>query len=557
MKHTLTVLCLLALTAGSAGAGNTILGSKHDLSAVGPGPIRADTEREVCIFCHTPHRSLDLMPLWNHAVMEASYTPYSSSTMGTVVGQPTGSSKLCLSCHDGTVAIGMVNSRSDPIVMRDGVERLPLARSNLRTDLSDDHPVSFSYENAMEGGGLKPRATLTERVRLDHRGEVQCTSCHDPHRDEYGKFLVMPNKRSALCVACHSVNLWEGSSHQSSSKPWNGSGLNPWPNTGETTVEENACGNCHTPHAAQVGARLLTYAGEELACYVCHNGNVAAKNIESVFSKAHVHPVALTSGVHDPAEDTINPPRHAECADCHNPHASKEGGGAGGATGALAGVRGVNAAGAVVQAVSWEYELCFKCHADSTDRPASAISRQTPETNTRLEFAGTGASYHPVVSGGKNPDVPSLISPWTTASRMLCTDCHNNDEGTAMGGSGPNGPHGSAYPFLLERQLETTDGNVEGASTYALCYKCHDQGSILNDQSFPNHHQHVTDLKAACTTCHDPHGVPSRTHLINFNTTYVTAASNSKIEFTDTGRFKGSCSLRCHDHDHVDQTYGL
>ena len=87
-----------------------ILGSKHDLSAVGPGPIKAATEAEVCLFCHTPHRALDVVPLWNHEMSQATYTPYTSSTKKAAVGQPSGASKLCLSCHDGTVALGAVHS---------------------------------------------------------------------------------------------------------------------------------------------------------------------------------------------------------------------------------------------------------------------------------------------------------------------------------------------------------------------------------------------------------------------------------------------------------------
>src|SRR4051794_13053211 len=105
--HPAAIIGLLLLTATAFG--DTILGSKHDLSVVGPGPIKAATESEVCLFCHTPHRAGEL-PLWNHFLSSATYTPYSSSTIRATVGQPSGASKLCLSCHDGTVALGMVYS---------------------------------------------------------------------------------------------------------------------------------------------------------------------------------------------------------------------------------------------------------------------------------------------------------------------------------------------------------------------------------------------------------------------------------------------------------------
>jgi len=127
-------LCLatfLTSTAHSA-TGVGILDSKHDLSVSGPGPAKALSESEVCLFCHTPHRAVSQTPLWNHRMSEASYTPYTSSTTKAAVGQPTGSSKLCLSCHDGTVALGMLHTRSSPIEMRDGLTTMPPGRANLR-----------------------------------------------------------------------------------------------------------------------------------------------------------------------------------------------------------------------------------------------------------------------------------------------------------------------------------------------------------------------------------------------------------------------------------------
>src|SRR4051812_41640981 len=99
--------CILA----QATQADTILASKHDLSVAGPGTIKAVTESEVCIFCHTPHRA-GQSPLWNHTLSAATYIPYSSSTTKAAIGQPTGASKLCLSCHDGTVALGMAGTRS-------------------------------------------------------------------------------------------------------------------------------------------------------------------------------------------------------------------------------------------------------------------------------------------------------------------------------------------------------------------------------------------------------------------------------------------------------------
>jgi hypothetical protein len=162
-----------------------------------------------------------------------------------------------------------------------------------------------------------------------------------------------------------------------------------------------------------------------------------------------------------------------------------------------------------------------------------------------------------VVAPGRNPDVPSLLLPLTTSSRTYCTDCHNSDAGPGAGGNGPNGPHGSVFEPILERQLSLTDNETETAGTYALCYKCHSRTSLLADESFP-HRIHVVDNRTSCMTCHDPHGSERNTHLINFNSFYVTPF-NGSVQFNDTGTFRGECTLTCHEGaanavSHVPQT---
>ena len=120
---------LLSWIATSCGLGqdaHSIINSKHNLSLSGPGTIRSATEGDICIFCHSPHSLAGQSPLWNHEMSVAPYTPYSSSTLKATVGQPTGASKLCLSCHDGTVALGMVDNRLAPIVMQSGATTVAL-----------------------------------------------------------------------------------------------------------------------------------------------------------------------------------------------------------------------------------------------------------------------------------------------------------------------------------------------------------------------------------------------------------------------------------------------
>lgn len=568
----LAIAVVLAFMAPAAAA--PVSSSKHNLSVSGPGTIKATGESQICVFCHTPHSAAPNSPLWNRRSPGSTYTPYSSSTAVAIPGQPTGASILCLSCHDGTIALGEILSSATPIGLVGGVTTMPVGTGRLGTDLSDDHPISFNYTAtlASQRGELVNPATLTGAVRLDASGQMQCTSCHNAHDDANGKFLVRSNTGSALCQTCHVKNYWTQSAHSTSNATWNGVAPDPWPDSSLTTVASNACLNCHKPHAAGGRQRLLNFTVEESNCSSCHNANVAQKNILNEFNKFSRHPIASTTGVHDPQEPAVVSARHVECYDCHNPHAARVG--AGTPPGPLTGVRGVGATGSEVNPATREYEICFRCHADSPNKPAPRTTRQIAQTNVRLEFDTANPSYHPVAGPGKNPNVPSLAGApagLTVSSIIGCTDCHNNDTGPKAGGVGPNGPHGSAYAPLLVRQYLTADRTTESAAAYALCYNCHNRASILGNQSFPLHSFHVGSgggfgggrVNAPCNVCHDPHGISitqgnsvNNSKLINFDRSVVSPNFMGDLRFQSTGTFAGNCSLSCHGTQHFNRSYG-
>ena len=546
--------------AGPVGASD-IRSSRHNLSVSGPGTVKALSETQICIFCHTPHNASPVAPLWNRSESSASYAPYTSSTQDAAPDQPTGSSKLCLSCHDGTIALGDVLSEASPIAMAGGLTTMPVGPAHLGVSLADDHPVSFPFSPGLAAvdGQLANPGTLTEEVRLDGGGELQCTTCHDPHDDTNGHFLVTDNTASALCLACHDRTGWDATSHRSSTATWNGTPPDPWFHTDYGTVAANACENCHDPHGAAGPERLRNHAEEELNCLPCHNGNVAATDLEAEFAKPYRHPITVTTGVHDPAENPLVAPRHVECEDCHDPHAANATRfNAPALNGPQLGVPGVDTNGTPVATATYAYEVCYRCHAGSAGQPGPTTPRVLPQNNVRLEFDLGNPSFHPVEAAGVNPNVPSLYGPWTTSSVTYCHDCHTNNVGGAAGGPGPEGPHGSIYPALLGWRFETDDGTVESATIYALCYRCHLRTSIVGDASFGEHRKHIRDERTSCNTCHDPHGVRdpdgttgSHTHLINFNTSIVQPDdTRGVIEFVDTGVYHGNCTLNCHGKDH-------
>jgi len=564
---------LVAAGAALAAQADSVVNSVHNLSVNGPGTIKATSEKGVCIFCHTVHDASGVTPLWNHSMSTSNYIVYSSSrltAMGLTIPQPNGSSRLCLSCHDGTVALGSVTSGAADIQMQNGVTTMPVGDpSNLGWNLSSDHPISFIYDSALANKDPDvndPAHLVTKAVRMDSQNRLQCTSCHDPHNDQFDNFLVMDNTGSALCLVCHQPGKWGTSAHAISTvatppaiaiqiSPGAKARLAKAP---PRTIAATGCESCHGNHKAGGKSHLLRSEEAEQNCYVCHNGVTTRKNIAADFQKLSVHPITLNSRAHSPDEDPINPPtRHVVCADCHDPHSDNATtASAPRASGALANVTGVTAAGGVIKPLINQYELCFRCHADSVARGPATVTRQFVQTNTRLQFSTANQSFHPVEAVGKNQtSVPSLISPWMMSSVMYCTDCHNSDSSPNAGGSGANGPHGSIYAPILERNLTTLDFQAESPQAYAICYKCHSRTSILASQSFKFHGTHVVNDQAACTTCHDSHGVADAPHLINFNTTYVTPSSNGRLEYVSMGPLHGVCSLTCHGKDHPATSY--
>ena len=172
----------------------TIVGTAHDLSGTGG-------QTQICIFCHTPHNALSqLVPLWNHATTSASFTLYSNpGSLNAVPGQPAQNSKACLSCHDGTVAIDSYGGATGSTFVT--------GTALLGTDLSNDHPISFTYDAALataDGGLVTPASASLVATDVPLYGaKLECASCHNVHENAINPFLRKSNAASALCLTCH------------------------------------------------------------------------------------------------------------------------------------------------------------------------------------------------------------------------------------------------------------------------------------------------------------------------------------------------------------------
>ncbi len=352
-------LLWLAGTAGlSAAPVSDVRNTRHNLSVSGAGTVKATTESQVCVFCHTPHGATPgVTPLWNRSVGASTYTPYSSSSLDAnaiqgALEQPGGSSKLCLSCHDGTIAIGSVNvlngvgsATTQGTVsigmggtgvggtMPAGAGTTSGFTRNLGIDLSNDHPISVSYTNALalrdgelrvpdanqqlppgsgtlvapRGAGARPQLPL-EGTGSGGIGQVQCATCHDPHRRETDaskgnqKFLRQNRFQEAtpaaahnpasdiICLSCHDKNLAAGSYAYSAhanpsvaSQTYTATAAAQREFPAGLPVWKASCLNCHDTHTVQGSRRLVREGTDSVStpkagggsaveetCYQCH-----------------------------------------------------------------------------------------------------------------------------------------------------------------------------------------------------------------------------------------------------------------------------------------------
>src|SRR5208337_32515 len=136
-----------------------------------------------------------------------TYKLYESSTLEAQLKQPTGTSRLCLSCHDGILAMGRMRTAE----LGPGPSSLgPLTgKALLGTNLSSSHPISFVYDSllAQQTDELTHPQALPGYLPLD-RSQLQCSTCHDPHEDRRPNFLRMDTRFSPDCTACHRLRYW-------------------------------------------------------------------------------------------------------------------------------------------------------------------------------------------------------------------------------------------------------------------------------------------------------------------------------------------------------------
>jgi hypothetical protein len=621
------VLALVLVTASTAWGqvvthNEDILGV-HNLGSAS-SPV-SGLNSGACLYCHAPHSAASKGPLWGQGFSSQSYSLYTSDTLQNAGQQPEigKDSSLCLSCHDGTIAPGRVGA-SGPLQVSGHMTSI------FGAQLESSHPFSLQLP-IKDASNLVP-SLVAQKTTADPTGAVkligdniECTTCHNGHNQfidpDQTSFLVRDNHNGALCLACHSTSSrivnsrnnpleqWTTGIHATSTAQVSSSaGLG-----GYNTMAEFACQSCHVSHNAGAPAGLLRKPSVAMtgvdntsqSCYVCHgDSNTLVQptlNVLAEFQKIG-HPYATDINVHTAGETVVlNQNRHTTCADCHNAHAAKDVltfGAAPDIRGSQLGASGAGIDGsALTNPATRQYETCLRCHGTSTgkDSPAAygylpaRLATSADPLNVIPEFDSTAGSAHPVMrtaTGGLQPsllkqmwDLTGTVPGRAMGTQIFCSDCHNSDDNREFGGQGPNGPHGSIYPHILERRYEMSEvaagvfpaggpGSLitnlfptplltpSGNGPYALCAKCHDLTNVNSNATFANHSDHI-QLGISCSVCHSAHGVPGATasvmsdgsRLVNFDLKVV-APYDSTTPITWRN---GSCALTCHMAAHDGQ----
>ncbi len=217
-----------------AGVGDGIQGTAHDFSSIN------GASSEQCVFCHTPYTVQSQGLGWNQTLSQNTFSWDEAETAGgtaypTFQGDTyTGPSAKCLSCHDGSVAIGDASwwSGGPPAASLHNTKiRGPAQTASNSGNMSHNHPVAMpypwnnmpsTYNGVTTGSAVALREwqadpeTLGIRLYNDAgvgeieagpvagRSGIECSSCHDPHNNsgvEHVAFLL--GTPANICAKCH------------------------------------------------------------------------------------------------------------------------------------------------------------------------------------------------------------------------------------------------------------------------------------------------------------------------------------------------------------------
>jgi len=359
-------------------------------------------------------------------------------------------------------------------------------------------------------------------------------------------------------------------------------------------LAHQSCAACHKNHRTTAGSAKQAGRSTDQLCLTCHEGlnptpttdgapklpawtGQGSGHLKDRFTsrRAGTYTRTVRSG-----GKTVQLAQ--DCSGCHDTHGKERG---------KLRATAFDARGQLLarrpQSVA---EICFGCHAGPEAAPLTSGIGDLGQLFTK----GAASSHGLGSTAAARPDLPSLRTS-AFQGRLDCTSCHDNPEA-----SGARGPHASTYPSLLKAAYgREKDAARLGDRTNDLCFLCHDKQSILANQSFSFHRQHLTgftdsgssaatrrapsvseaasvlgirslkDLRPGrsgafmpgygdptpCATCHASHGSLRQASLVEFDRSVVTFSSVGSITFQRSGLGHGTCTLSCHGYDHVQTRY--
>lgn len=239
---TATMLAL-APAVGWAAPGGGIAGTAHDFSGK---PASGGFTTGVCTFCHTPHKAIATQLLWNHTLSTNPLFSWdipqttAGTNFATFPNNYSGPSAKCLSCHDGSVAIGDIawfgEATRTGIDGLDALKHLPGDVFNVGAggSMKGNHPVAMpypyqnqknTYNSVTNGDSIvlgEWQSTPLANIRLfnDKGGGtivagavagktgIECSSCHDPHNkaavdDLFLRGTIGGADTNYICLKCH------------------------------------------------------------------------------------------------------------------------------------------------------------------------------------------------------------------------------------------------------------------------------------------------------------------------------------------------------------------
>jgi predicted CXXCH cytochrome family protein len=214
-----TILFVAAASLISTIASGQIANSRHNFSA------NQWSGNQICRPCHIPHGgNIQAGALWNHTMSSASYVMFEGETMANEVALDR-VSRLCMSCHDGTVALDSFGGANNGSTFINGNPYN--GDANLGTDLRNDHPigadavyststtstswvpqtitnVGLPNESHKVINGVNSLSLYKMQVAGVDKWVVGCKTCHDPHnRGNFAPMLRFSNAGSQMCLTCH------------------------------------------------------------------------------------------------------------------------------------------------------------------------------------------------------------------------------------------------------------------------------------------------------------------------------------------------------------------